>query len=238
MEKKEIKKTGGEALNRELKNLKEEKGKDENPPKWNSAKQEEQTNIIKQSIKNQNKQILFILAGIVAIFLVVFLTVLIINMSKNFQIDGVKFQVVNEIAPYKTSLPLMFNGTKVNYNFYLRKDPRKTLKNIPFNDSLILTPTIVFNSSGDLTCNGSGIIAIANLANLLEVLQFNVFKDKNATCDQSRRYTLIQIEEGNKSEVQKTGPSCYTLKVNNCEMLDVNERFMLQVLIEANKALK
>jgi hypothetical protein len=197
---------------------------------------EEKKHSTKNQIKEQNKLLrnIFIVFGIFIFGLVIW-SIFSYN-DAHFKYDGVEFDLVQEIAPYRTSIPVIYDGKKVPYNFYLRNDPRKL--NIDFNGDLNLNipmKKMVINTSGEINCDGDGIIGIANMVNLYNVVGISSIRDVNATCDSQGRYMLVQIKEGDKSEIKQTGPACYELIVNNCEILKVTEKFMVETFSEINK---
>ena len=202
-----------------------------------SEKKEPVEKITKKQIKQENKILrnIFIIIGvtIIGIILIFFIS----NSVNNFEYKGVKFQKVDEVAPYKTQFPVMHKGNIVPYNIYLRNDPRK-LDKIEFNGELNLIENIVINSTGDFNCNGDGIIAIANLVQFYEILGTNIFKNETLSCDDKNRYTFIQIQEGNETKIEQFGYSCYNININNCEILEGTERFMIESFIEVNKMIR
>lgn len=151
-------------------------------------------------------------------------------MSNNdFEYNGITFEVVKEVAPYRTSIPVLYQGSETDYNFYLRNDPRE-LDEIVFDGNLNIKPFMVVNATDELKCNGDGIISIANLANLYKVLGTQVIKDQNATCNQNGTYMYLNIVPGEENKVEQYGVSCYNLQVSNCEILKVTEKFMVETL--------
>ena len=171
------------------------------------------------------------------IFLTIILIFFISNSVNNFEYKGVKFQKVDEVAPYKTQFPVMHKGNIVPYNIYLRNDPRK-LDKIEFDGEMNLIENIVINSTGDFNCNGDGIIAIANLVQFYEILGTNIFKNETLSCDDEKEYTFIQIQEGIETKIEQFGYSCYNININNCEILEGTERFMIESFVEVNKIMR
>lgn len=195
-----------------------------------------------KNLKNKQLNAIFIIFGILLV--ISFMFFYIISSVRSFEVDGVKFNVVKEgnLIFYNTAIPL-YRGAPVtgnfigDYNFYLRKDPRKISKNVPFEGKLFLLENIAVNSKKDFNCDGDGIIAVANLAKLLEKMGANVIKDENASCDDAKKkYVYIDIKEGDETKVRQSGITCYELYVNNCEILEVTERFMLEAFKEIDKA--
>ena len=179
-----------------------------------------------------------IMTGLVLFFLAFYLMSYFTN---HIEVQGVNFEIVKmgQLIFYKTSLPTMYNGTKADYNFYLRTDPRK-LVNIPFDGSISLSSNMVLNMTDDFNCNGDGRIAVANVQNLYSFLGVKMIRDENASCDPQGRYMFLRITGGNKTEISEYGISggCYNMEVNNCEILPATEKFMLDTLIQVNAKLK
>lgn len=204
---------------------------------------EEQKAVSTGQVKSENKTFKTIIVLMIGIALLFLATYWIIESAKHFEVEGVKFDIVKEgdLILYRTSLPVMYQGKPADYNFYLRKDPR-VLNNIEFNgDDVNLKQNMVINMTQDFHCDGDGIIAVANLLKLYEVLGIDVIKDENATCDDIYgRYIFLRIKEGVETEMDEFGFSggCYNVYIKDCEILEGVEKFMLETFIEANKKLK
>ena len=194
----------------------------------------------KRQIREENKILRRFVFGIITILVVVLLFALFINSIKNFEYEGVKFKIVKEgnLIFYNTAIPLFSStGEKVaDYNFFIRNDPRELGEEVVFDGELFLTKNMVVNIVGDIECDGDGIIAIANFKKPFEILGINIIRDENASyCDLLGGYTFIQIQEGNETKIEKFGPSCYEINVNNCEILKATERFMLETFVKINE---
>ena len=189
-----------------------------------------------KQIKEQNKILRNVLIGI-GIFILFFIVgFYFMNSVKNFEYNNIKFDIVREkkITFYHTSFPMTYeSGEKAIYNAFLRKDPRKTGE-ISIEGKVSLFEMLVLNSSENFNCNGDGVIAIANFNNILGALGTKVVNDPNASCDEYGRYIFINLQKGNKTEIKNVGKNCYNLKINNCEVLDVTERFLIEALKEKN----
>ncbi|VVB83346.1 Uncharacterised protein [uncultured archaeon] len=162
--------------------------------------------------------------------------------SMHFDYKGVKFEVtkMGQLTLYKTSLPVTTSdGKRADYNFYLRNDPRK-LEAIQFDGQINLSPNMVLNMTNNFNCNGDGMIAIANIQNLYNLIGTKMIKDENATCDLEGRYMFLRIRDGNKTGIMEYGikGGCYNIDINNCEILPATEKFMLETLITVNAKLK
>lgn len=206
----------------------------------------------KRQIKKENKilrNVIIIMFGFALMFLIVYVMM---YYNTHFEIEGVKFEVtkVGELTLYKTSLPGIINksgnfemgvydtGQKADYNIYLRNDPRE-LKSIPFHGRITqIKKENVINLGDDFNCNGDGMIAIANLLKLYEVIGANMIKDENASCDEKGTYGWINIQKGNETELERLGPACFDISINDCEILKGTEKFMLDTLIEVNNKIE
>ena len=173
-----------------------------------------------------------VLGLILVIIGIAFVTV---DKARNFEYRGITGSIVKEgeLIFYQTSLPVIYNGKETSYDFYLRNDPRDIDK-IIFEGELNIVRGIAINYTNNLNCDGKGGIALANLLSLYNVIGATYIKDVNATCDDDGRYMFIQIQESNESSIEKVGPACYNLNVNNCEILEVTERFMYETLVKVN----
>lgn len=157
----------------------------------------------------------------------------------NFEYEGLEFKIIKEgdIIFYNTFLNLEYKGAQVEYNFYLRNDPRK-LKEIPFEGDLLLLNDIVLNMTEEFHCEGDGVISIANLANLYRVVGINLVRDENASCDDSARYQYLNIQPGDETRIEKTGEACYQIYISDCEILEGTERFLLDSLVKLDDLLE
>ena len=197
----------------------------------------------KDTSKNQNKILKNFIVGMISILVLIFLIVLVTNLLNSFEYQGMKFKIVKFcdskpcLITYNTEIPVIYQGKNTTYNFYLRNDPRKLEENVPFNGNLSFRDLMILNSTSDFNCEGKGIIAVANLLNLYEIIDIKVGKDKNATCDSIGRYMFVNLKESNETSVEWVGPACYNININNCEILEGTERFMIETFVEIHKRL-
>ena len=200
---------------------------------------ESEKKLNKGQIKEENKilrNIFMLVGGIIILILVGYL---IIDNIKNFEYKGVSFKTVKfcDVEPclilYQTTFPVISDGKNADYNIYLRNDPRK-LDSIIFSGKMNLFGDMVINSTGDFSCDGDGIIAVANMVNFYELLGTNIFKNETLGCNNQDKYTFVQILEGNETKIEQIGFSCYNIEINNCEILEGTERFMIESFIKVN----
>jgi len=205
----------------------EKKGKTEIVKKCGD---EEIKNSVKNQVKTENKILRNVLVGIGILALIFLSIVLIVNSTKHFEYKGVGYDITAEgtnLIFYKTSIPVAYQGHIVPYNFYIRNDPRR-LTDVDFQGEILLLNNMVVNMTENFDCQGEGMIAIANLLNLYNVIGVNAIQDSEASCDIEGNYSYLEIRPGEKSKIIQTGPSCYELIINNCEILKVTEKFMVE----------
>jgi len=194
--------------------------------------------VVKKGQKEEeNKVLISILIFIGVLLLFVALYFFAIKNSNQFKYDGVKYTVIKQgqLTLYQTSFPVTYNGSKAEYNLYLREDPRKNGKAVPAPEGPIYISNTVINQTQEFDCNGDQIIAIANLANnLYPALGKKIMRDENASCDMLGRYMYVVIQPGNETRIDKFGPNCYSININNCQILEGTERFITKILAGIN----
>ena len=197
----------------------------------------QQIKLSKKQIETENKLLrnIFIFVGI--LFFLFLASYVVIGSIRNFNYRGTDFEVTKEgedLIFYRTSFPFYSSEGEhtADYNFYIRNDPRK-LEEIEFEGEIVWLENMVINMTEEFTCDGDGIIAIANILNL-KIFGTEIIKDDSAGCSYTGDYMFLKIQTGNKTKIESFGPSCYNLYVNNCEILKVTEKFMVETFIQAN----
>lgn len=184
------------------------------------------------------------------------------NFFDNFDYKGLDFQKtkMGDIIFYVTRFPVVSMTGQVtgDYSVILRNDPRK-LDKIPVNVSDNKIKFSVSEGKYDRvyiainpfieSCNNS-LIAAATLSGFLgdsglkvksAVTDKAYAKENNQTyrwCDSSGFDTVLVFNDndkyssGNETSIKELESNCYELKFNNCEIMEVTERFMLIILEE------
>ncbi len=200
--------------------------KDENSPKKDEIK--------KQSEKHEKILMwVFILCGVV---LAGILSFYFYNQSLNrFDDEGFKYDIIKgeDVTFYHTSFLIYDKSNPINYNVYLRNDPRD-LQKINFIGEMNRKEMLVINNSDEFNCEGDGVIAIANMAQILKAVKIKSIADQNATCDELGRYSIADLQNGDKTYIEQYGPSCYKIYINDCEILAGTERYIVEVLKDSN----
>ena len=190
----------------------------------------------KEQIIKENKTLIWVFVVVGMIILLGFATFFYSKSLKKFEYQGIKFDIIKDQGGrifYHTEIPIVKNKTNFRYNVYLRNDPRKleevetAIMGIQGADFVILNMTNSFN------CDGDGVIAIANMGQILDGLfDTKIAKNSTLVCDSLGRYVHINIKEGNKTKIQQTDKKCFDFYVNNCEILKVTEKFLVEVLVK------
>lgn len=212
------------------------KRKKKREKKSKESKKEKGKVSIKKQVWIENKILRNLILGVIALIILFLLLAFFINSTKNFEYKGVKFNVVKagEVIFYHTSFPLIEGGREITYNVYLRKDPR-ILGAVDFEGEINLLEMMVLDNTESFVCDGDGGIAMLNFQQILRALGTTVIKDPNATCDSQGRFMFMKIQPGDETSIKQFGPACYEININNCEILDGTERFLIETLIELNK---
>ncbi len=189
---------------------------------------------------DENKQLVYVIV-IMAVVLIGFLgSYALINSSKSFEVLGLEFEKIKEgnIPFYYTKIHIVRpTGNAINYNLYLRNDPR-TL-NYPEDINYIngkITFISIDSSVGE--CE-EGVLAFTNLGSFLAA---SGIQAKGAltnetlagergmpyvTCDNTKSNTVFVFKGGNESLTEKTGENCYTIYVKDCEIIKSVEEIIL-----------
>jgi hypothetical protein len=170
------------------------------------------------------------------VFIVFLVTFFVYNSLRTFEYRDMTFHILNEgdVTFYESKFPIFsMTGDHVSdYSVYIRNDPRN-LRDMEFNGDIVLRDYLVLNTTQPFTCDGFGAISIANLVDIYRFMGIKVMKDPNAGCDENGRYVFVSVEEATENEtssIEQFGPACYKLKVSNCEILDVTEKFIIESL--------
>jgi len=196
--------------------------------------------ISKKELEAQNKTLKNVFVGLGIFVFVIVIVALSINSIRHFEYEGVEFNVIKEgeIIFYNAVFPLYHSMTGKHisdYNVYLRNNPKK-LEKVVFDGEVNLRPDTVINITMDFDCDGNEMIAVGNLVQVLERFGTKVIKDPEAGCDaMGSEYVFIQIREGNETSIEQWAPTCYNFYVNDCEILEVTEKFIVDLLVKAEK---
>ena len=193
----------------------------------------------------------------ILIFLAVLVVVFVIASSyfkslNYFEYNGLTFakERLENIPIFHHSYYLKApSGKLIQYNFYLRNDPREsniTIEGIP---SRLLAPGAVaylsVNSEGLQECK-YGQLAVASISSFMSDNQMKVIagnldfwqagarRDKWVTCENQPGNRVVELLKGNETKVSIDG-NCYRIEVNDCQILEAVEKLEVQSIVDARK---
>lgn len=202
----------------------------------------------KEESQRQNKYLKYLLLGMIVIILIIAVVAFKPKEAK-FEYLGMEFERVmfDKIVLYQTSVQpinrVTGEATGQNYIIYFRNDPRK-LEFIPITGRIRLTREVIValdKSITDSNCskatlaalnmgqfmNAAGLKALKGATNLTEAEEEHI---NYASCDSSDSNSVIITEAGNKTEIVQEDVNCYKIKVNNCQVVEATERFLIGAL--------
>ena len=197
----------------------------------------------KKQIRDENRILknIFITLGVVII--TILLVYVFINSTRTFEYKDIKFKIVKFcdekpcLILYQTKFPVISEGKLAEYNFYLRKDPRKV--DVPFNGKINFEENsyknIVINITDELNCDGDATIGVSNIVIFYEILGLEFLRGDTIGCNPEENSIFLDIQKGNKTSIEQTSDLCYKINVNNCEVLEGTEKFLVESFIEVNK---
>lgn len=206
---------------------------------------EEEKDSTEKQIKIEDKILknIFIFLGLFVVAILLIYSYSAFNKSKSFDYNGVHFKIVKfcDTKPclilYQTAFPVIKNGKKAEYNFYLRKDPRGV--NVPFNGSINLqkdfNKNLMINITNNLNCKGDAVIALGNIVKFYDLFGVKFVRNGTSSCNPNGKNIFLNIQQGNKTNVEQTAPSCYKINIKKCEILDGTEKFLVESFIQADK---
>lgn len=211
-------------------NIKNKEG-EEKTIKSKGENKEEHIKKKKQEDYNRILRNFLIIIGI--FFLIVIGIIIYPNLNETFEYHGIEFEKMEqgELQLYHAYMPVVLDEENIDYHLYLRNDPRKLEKEIPFNGELNLKKIIIFNSTKDLSCEGYGQVGLSNMIHFYKMMDAKPMKSENASCG-GEEYVFIQMQSSNKTNVNQTGEYCYEINVKDCEVIKATERFIVEGIKE------
>lgn len=195
------------------------------------GKVEEERRVKKKNIKGmQEKQIRIFIVAMISLLIFIFIVYAFIQFSLKFSYAGLEFEKVREgdLILYRT----------LTFPIFLREDPRE-LRDIGIEGKVILQKRVGIGGDKEIIngCEDSTIAAttLALFYGKSGFEPFSATRDKeeaenfNITyveCQSNLKYSVILFEKSDENKIRSEG-NCYILEINNCEVMDVTERFIL-----------
>jgi|TARA_B100001964_G_C14222972_1_gene596232 hypothetical protein len=203
--------------------------------------------VTKKQIKEENKILRNILITVGILGIISLLIYLSIVSAKSFEYEGISFEIEKYcdsgpcITLYKTSIPVKYKDgvtgriVDADYNIRLRNDPRD-LKNVPVEGKIDFRKNIVLEiTTEDLFCDGDWNLAIGNLQKLNIFGMTLLVKNNNETYEPENEFMFIKIQPNDITNIIEVNKNNYNLNVNNCEILEVTERLIVEAFIKFNE---
>ena len=156
---------------------------------------------------------------------------------------------VGDIEVYHHNYYLKVAEKLINYNLYLRIDPRYNNITLTGEKSKLLAPGAVayvsINSDGLQECRYSPL-AVGSISSFLSDNQMTVIggnldfwnaglkRDEWITCQNKPGNRVVEIEKGNETSVSIQG-NCYRIEVADCQILDAVEKLEVQSIIDSKR---
>jgi hypothetical protein len=189
------------------------------------------------SKKRQNVLIrnTIIFLGVIMAAFVLFFAVM--NSFNSFKYNGVDFQINKEAVKgatlYQTSVPVIYQGQNMTYNFYLREDPRELEAMVPVNGSIDFRKNMILDvTTENLYCNGDWNYFQLQLS---KVGIFDVklsAKNDSVKYEPSQDYMFMTINEGNKTGINQIDGNHYEINISNCEDAAAADRILLEAIVK------
>ena len=218
---------------------KEEKKEEKIGEKMEGKKEELEIKISKEA---------WIVIGIIAVTIIAIAAIVYVSKGAGkFEYNGIQFQkeYTGQILFYAAKVPVFDSyGRQVGINSIdFRNDPRK-LEDIPVETqgdiSFIRDKTVYVTYSDLEQCSYNGVAAI-NLGRFLGnaglSIRGAVMNESGnssnipyATCSLFPENTVIEVKNGDRTEIRQTSENCYEIVSKECEILEATEKFQLVVL--------
>ena len=131
-------------------------------------------------------------------------------------------------------MPVVYQGKDTDYNFYLRNDPRKIESGVPLDGEIIFRKNMVLNvTTENLFCDGDWSLAIGNMQNLYGIMGISLLVwNESVEYLPVQDYMFVTFNEANVTEIKEKSGNSYELNVNDCEVLAVAERLMVETFLQ------
>lgn len=192
--------------------------------------------------------VLLFLGGIIAVFL---LASSYFKSLNQFEYQGLAFtkESLGQIIVYHHNYYFKVADKLINYNLYLRHDPRYNNVTVSGERSRLLAPGAVVyvsvNGEGLQECR-YGPLAVGSISSFLSDNQMTVIganlnfwdagakRDEWVTCQNRPGNRVVEILKGNETNVHIEN-NCYRISVANCHILEAIEKLEVQSIIDAQR---
>ena len=209
---------------------------------------EKEEKLSQTSHKKQLRYIVIIMMGVLAIIFVSYAWMYFTSKYDYMNLEFQKTQL-GEIIFHSTRIPIVGENNKITsaYSINFRNDPRR-LEKIPSPASppaFIHEKTVYLSINPEMEACELNSVAIMTLSGFLrDFANLTIeaaFSDSEyaeqtnysyVTCDSHMDYTVLILNSGDETKIEKTGAHCYELTYANCEIMPVTEKFMVEIMRE------
>jgi len=190
--------------------------------------------------KTPEKQIKILVIIMAVLILSVLFSYWIFQQMKFFEYNGFKFYKEKEgaILYYKTALTYFATGGEsIPFIMKLRNDPRD-LEKIPLTGRVVFKDNSVISVSPEILNCSKIYVTLVDFSSTLKAFGITAsaattdeeFAKENEkefiTCEDAIDKTVVMMVEGEETKITKQG-NCFVMQINNCEVRESFERFML-----------
>ena len=203
-----------------------------------------------EPVKKENKNGLFwVITIMVSILALIMLIYFFINSFNSFEFQGLQFtkEKFGNLDIYHHAYNFAdADGQQYVYNLYLRSDPREN--DVPVKGDIEFYQEgsliyIAINATDLAQCSNSSV-ALSSLTGFLSNNMFRVkgvssdpaeAKSLNTTyanCESYPGNVMLYIQRDSKTSIGRY-KNCYIMKVKDCNIVEVAEKFQVQSIIDA-----
>jgi hypothetical protein len=201
--------------------------------------------------KEQNKQVFWFIVIVFGLIICSFFGFYFKeNYIDNYNYYELRFTKtkLGDLIFYSTRVPVLKDG-KISgtYAMNFRNDPRKLeYINVSVPDDKInfyATKPIYLAIDKDLKSCDMTLISLSVVSDFLNgfgkmeiypaLMDKNLAKESNisyATCESNLYNTVIEIKSGNETKIEKIKDNCYKIQFADCEVNQVSEKFIIEIL--------
>jgi hypothetical protein len=196
----------------------------------------------KEQIKSESKALRNFFIVVVLIAGVFLATWFLINSTKQFTYNGVKFYIdtseVKGLTMYRTTVPVGNPATGQvvgEYRFFLYTDPRVLNSSVPIEGNIIFPPNIVIDKSVNnfSNCGSDSVVAMGELVNYLNRFNTNItVANSSLHYDPPQNYMFLVFNKANSTKITQIEQNAYEVDIKNCEILPAMERIILERFVQ------
>ena len=193
----------------------------------------------------ENKQVFYVVLVMALVIISFFVGYVIFQQSKIVYYEGFRFEKImyEKLPLYYIKIPIVqLTGQLVNYNLYLRNDPRK-LGIAEGTDVDFLKKEVFISLNSDFEKCEDTTLAMTNLGMLFGAMgleakgsldnkeEADAASRPYITCENTKNNTVVSYRVAGSGETRiEQDENCYIISVANCEIQKATEAFIVKTL--------